>query len=90
MDFFLSLAKHDLYFRVHVVKCRMIVYPPLYSCWDQPLWLLQLLNPKLIYMGQQKNGLQFPRPRFLIGSDASMKNGQDMVGAQLKELNESG
>ena len=25
MDFFLSLAKHDLYFRVHVVKCRMIV-----------------------------------------------------------------
>lgn len=63
MDFSLSLAKHDLYFRVYIVKCRMIVHPPLYSCWDQPLWLLQLLNPKLIYMGQQKNGLQFPRPQ---------------------------
>ena len=81
MDFFLSLAKHDLYCRVYVVKCRMIVHPALYSCWDQSLWLLQVLNPKLIYMGQQKNGLQFPRPRFLIGRDASMKNGQDMVGS---------
>lgn len=79
MDFFLSLAKHDLYFRVPVVKCRMIVHPPLYSLLGPTLWLVQLLNPKLIYTGQQKNRPQFPVTKV-----------PHMMGVQLKEMNESG
>ena len=41
-------------------------------------------------MDQQENGLQFPRQMFLPGSDATTKNGQNCVGMQLKEMNESG